>query len=361
MDGILRKFYGGGDFINPGFGVYIEDYSNNKSKIKSPFQQRPDSQPHLMNANYLKTQATELNYDRFLKNLNSNNINGNNDVPKKFHFDDEYNAIPKIRTPNYRHGPQEAAKIQMLELKLLHMEKQHNEDKQNLLDIINNNILNIRPQSIKTNQNNNPYQNNKTRDDLYRELIRDPKGDFDPDKNAIQGLNVDESKIAMREIKYLKENLVKLVENEEERGYLKRKEFEADMKLMYSELISKVDRLEQNRQMQSESIKYILENSGSNRVKSMSKRLFGSYVPNLSNAPREIVDKKIIVKRESQINEDSDEYRENKKDNKKVRFSSDNENEINNFNNRHSSSRIGRDNTFRSMESNNQTDSNEDD
>ena len=76
---------------------------------------------------------------------------------------------------------------------------------------------------------------------------------------------------------------------------------------------------------------------------------------------KEIIDKKVIVKRESQINEDPDEYRDPKlenKNSKKVRFSIDNDNEMDNI--RNSSNRIGRDNTFRSMDSN-QTDSNESD
>lgn len=304
MDNFLKRFYGGGATFNadPSFGVYIEDMtSSNKNiskinqynNINSPFNYKAEDIENNNSSKIIQRQLASQAYDNYIKDLNNNIKQGKNTVPKSFDFEDEYKIIPKIKSPQWRHGPQEAIKLQILEQRLLNMEKQHNEDKQILLDIINNNILNIKPNPSPNNNHNTDNKKintEKTHENYISNHNKKKKHPSNEDKelNLIEGLNEKETHSALRELKKMKDELKRIVENEEERGYLKRKEFEIEIKKTYTDLMGRFERIDENRKYLNESIKYILLNSGSNRVKGMTKRLFGDYVPNISNAPKEI-------------------------------------------------------------------------
>lgn len=330
MDNIFKKFYTFGLKHEHNFGYFIEpNLSNNNNKIFNQYY-NPDGGMNQMNQNnsnfpyvpqrtslpnkinqidnsdhYMKQQAANIQADSMNRRLNQStihNINQNqNQVPKSFHFND-YGDKPNLLGPSIGNKPtiQVDMKVQSLERKILEMEKKHAMDKEALLDIINTNILGIKPHNNQNMQNNlqenvNSSQNNNFRksgsgDGFYKKDLSvknqlkthnyvneyiNEDGEVE-DKNLIRGLNLDETKVAIQKIKKMKEDMNKLLENEELRSYNQRSELEAEMKIMHSELMSKFQRLENTRRMQMERVAFILENSGSKRVKAMSKRLFGN-------------------------------------------------------------------------------------
>lgn len=296
MENIYKKFYQFGLNNEHNFGIFI-DSANKYGKNNQMQEYKPNNLRRSPNnggdVSYMKNQMNTLKSENFDRNMTmKNKEETNNKIPNKFYFSEFDNThLPKVSSisqPNnnstIRSQPEVDLKLQQLQLKMQNMEKQHNDDKQILLDIINHNILNIKPYenpNILNNLKSSAQQNNgfgKSNNQKFMETNQDyyvnEDGEVD-NKKTIKGLNVDETKVALKRLKDLKEDLGKRIDDEELRGYNQRSELEADMKVIHSELMSKFERLENTRKMNMERIAYILEHSGSSRVKNMSKRLFG--------------------------------------------------------------------------------------
>lgn len=317
MENVLKKFYQFGLNSEHNFGVFMEPnnkYSNFGNKISHVETIKPDNFSSLKrepnnrkDISHMKSQMVNLSTDNFMNKLNQTQNGQGQPIPKHFNFSeyDNKSHLPFSSntngksTPNnnqFKSSPEVDMKIQQLQLKIDNMEKQNKEEKQILLDIINHNILGIKPYenpNIMNNLKSNTRldsANNKNGNPLNRELSSIEKDIYynvdgiPEDKRTIKGLTIDETKVALKRLKALKDGLNKQMEDEELRGHNERTELEADMKIMHSEVMSKLQRLENTRRMQMERVAFILEHSGSSRVKGMTNRLFGGckFILNLN-------------------------------------------------------------------------------
>lgn len=266
-----------GKSSNNAFGINFETFDINEMLSKQKLSRAGET---IINRNMNSANQRENNLGNSISNRFNNRYDGGN-------FEESR------REPNNM-------KIQFLESKLYNMERQHNEDKQILLDIINKSLLN--QNSFK----DSPYQveekerlrnsakfrsSKKKKRSMMREQEENEESEYEEESNRkskkksyqaeipktqnLPGFNLEETNKTISELRDLKENLNKLIENEERRNYIKRKEMEGALRNAQTELAAKFEQLENTRRLQVASLKYIMEQSGSSRVKNMSRRLFG--------------------------------------------------------------------------------------
>lgn len=267
MDNIYRKFYGGGTLGDPSFGVFIDPglkcYDNNKTMNSSIFKSIEDVDN--VNPNLMRIDNSKYNIDK------ANNIG----ISMQNQLSTSNASKDNLCKSNNYHNSNDFIKVQFLEQKLLNLERQQNEDKQAFLNIINENILNIKPHYYNNQLNDDNNKHNKkvnfVKDDDASNIYNNNTKD-----RLLLNLNENETKKVVRDVKEIKEDMLHMINNEEQRSFLRNKELLHDMNIVQTELLNKLNRLEDNRKTHLINLSFILENSGSNRVKSMTRRLFGN-------------------------------------------------------------------------------------
>lgn len=279
------------------FGVNIEtlDFSDFMAPISlrkfDQFKSKQVIEPPNAVSNAMKARMAQTKYDNkinvdLMKSTNVKYGNKAPELPKT--FDGVVGQIEpiwtfKVKTPdqrnNFKGEAPNSIKVDMLELKVRQMEKQTNEDKQLLLDVINENIFNIKPRNnsntqsiLKNKESDIGIDNDRSMTTAYQ-TVRTFDYDNKSKTQIIPGLNVNETEMVVNEIKQLKQHLDKLIEYQESSSKLMRYEVANEMRMNQELLRAKFEQLENERRIQNNCVKFIMEKAGSRKLKAMSNNL----------------------------------------------------------------------------------------
>lgn len=306
MQNVYQKFFGG-DFGWSNANQDFSTYMNRDTLRLTPIRNTQ--------VNPIENQVRNLHESNFMNNLQ---LDPNRTrVPQVMEFPEyEIQSYPKIpdQTQNFipQHPRQirtpiaDSMKIQQLQDRMQKMEQVHNEDKQRLLDIIyantignpgitnftrsqqgpnfamtddqmrKSNMRDMKRSQIKQVQDELEADNKKRVFDLNEMLKEEQREAIDKEKRKlISGMDYDQTFQTMEKLRATKLDLDTKLNGELKRGDFSREELRSDFTLFQSEMLRKIEKLEQNRQKLMDGLKYILDNSGSKRVKSMANRLLG--------------------------------------------------------------------------------------
>lgn len=183
-------------------------------------------------------------------------------------FDNLMFHVPKAAkqdefNPNNLENKQTQMKLQVIEEKLKNLEK-----KNGLLDTINKNVVN--PYDIELEEYI-PIERNITRKNSARKTVMEQPSPIRTSfKTSVPVIAQDDT---VKILKDIKDEITKQLADDAIKNRETYSTMNNEFKEFRSDIWNRLDNMEIRQKMQLESIKYVLENSGSSRVKNLSQRV----------------------------------------------------------------------------------------